>query len=238
MTQSTLTQSPTSSKEISSKSGQNSIFSLPLMEVAETLLNIGAVKFNVDTPFEWTSGIKSPIYCDNRIINSKVEARDSILGVAVHHVWQNFPDVEIIAGVSTGGIPLGSLIADRMKLPFIYVRGEAKKHGLMKQVEGVYGEGERVVLFEDHISTGGSSKNAVEALRNVGLEVVCLLSVMTYGFESMKQSFKEQNILHQSLCDLDMILETAVKKGMLTEKQQQEVLNFRQSPKTWYDNKK
>lgn len=208
------------------------------MEVAEILLNIGAVKFNVNEPFVWTSGIKSPIYCDNRIINSKVEARDAILGIAVHHVWANFPDAEIIAGVATGGMPLGSLIADRMKLPFIYVRGEAKKHGLMKQVEGVFGEADRVVLFEDHISTGGSSRNAVEALRNVGLDVVCLLSVMTYGFETMKQSFKEKNILHQSLCDLDIILETAVKKGILTEKEQKEVLDFKQSPETWFDKRK
>lgn len=225
------------SKEVFSKSGRFLIFSPLLMEVAESLLQIKAVKFNVDDPFEWTSGIKSPIYCDNRMINSNVEVRDFILGVAVEHVRKNFPDVEIIAGVSTGGIPLGSLIADRMSLPFIYVRGEAKKYGLKKQVEGYFEDGSKVVLFEDHVSTGGSSRNAVEALRNVGLNVLCLLSVMTYGFQSTNDTFGKENINYQSLCGLDAILETAVKKGILSEKDQLEILEFRKSPTEWFNNR-
>jgi orotate phosphoribosyltransferase len=210
----------------------------PSKTIARSLLEIGAVKLNLDELFTWTSGIKSPIYCDNRIINSKVEVRDSVISEFSNTVATKYglhPD--IIAGVATGGMTYGVLIASRLNLPFIYVRSERKEHGLKKVVEGYYEPGSKVVLIEDHISTGKSSLKAVEHLREEGLEVICLLSIMTYGFKEADKLFSENNVHHASICDLDTILEVAKEEGILNQEQVQTILEFRDSPKTWGPNK-
>jgi orotate phosphoribosyltransferase len=151
-------------------------------EIANDLLKIKSVEFNFNDPYVWVSGTKSPIYCDNRKINSYPEIRNKFVNYFVELIQEYYPTVEVIAGVATGGIPLGILIADRMKLPFIYVRQERKEHGLMKQVEGDFNIGAKTVLIEDHISTGGSSWKALQGLLDVKLDVLGLASIMTYGF--------------------------------------------------------
>ena len=201
--------------------------------VAHELLSISAVQLNVENPFTWVSGIKSPVYCDNRKINSYVSTRNIIADSFVKIITKNFDNVEMIAGVATGGIPMGILIAERLKLPFIYVRQEPKEHGLMRQVEGDYSVGKNVVLIEDHVSTGGSSLKAVNGLLNAGLSVLALVSIMTYNFKSALELFKSHGITHVSLCDLDTVLEYALLENKLTSEQVESVLRFRDEPKSW-----
>jgi orotate phosphoribosyltransferase len=196
-------------------------------QIANFLLHIKAVKINVQEPFTWTSGIQSPIYCDCRIVNSHVEARDAVISKFTGLVNRHFPDVDLIAGVASGGISYGALIADRLKKPFIYIRERKKEHGLMKQIEGAYNAYNSVVLIEDLISTGGSSINAVKAVRDTNLEVTGLLSIMTYGFKQAKHKFEEAHVQHQSLCDLDTILTVALSEGIITDKDVRIILEFR-----------
>jgi orotate phosphoribosyltransferase len=202
-------------------------------DVAVSLLSIDYVKYNVSQPFTWVSGIKSPIYCDNRKINSDVTIRKIILEAFVQLIKKEFSDVEVIAGVATGGIPLGILIADRLNLPFIYVRQAPKEHGLRKQIEGEFVEGQKVVLIEDHISTGGSSMKAIAALKENGLNLLSLISVMTYGFDSATTQFAQDNVVQYSLCDLDTILEVSLSKGDINLVEKDSILEFRNSPSTW-----
>lgn len=202
--------------------------------IAKFLIEIEAVKFNVAKPFTWTSGIKSPIYCDNRIINSRVEVRDAVISAFTNIITDKYlVATDIIAGVATGGITYGVLIADRLKLPFIYVREERKQHGLMKRVEGDYQEGDKAVLIEDHVSTGGSSVKALQGLRAEGLEVVSLLSIMTYGFKEAEERYKEQNVKHESICNLDTVLVVAQEQGVISAGDVETILEFRKSPKDW-----
>jgi len=211
----------------------------PSKKIAHSLLRIGAVKLNVKEPFTWTSGILSPIYCDNRIINSIVDVRDAVVSEFTSIIHDIFlPHTDIVAGVATGGIPYGVITSDRLKLPFIYVRSERKEYGLKKVVEGDYKAGQTVVLIEDHISTGKSSLKAIEFLREEKLELICLLSIMTYGFKDAYELFKKNNVRHASICDLDTILEVAKDEGLLNQEQVQTILEFRESPKTWGPNKK
>lgn len=203
-------------------------------QIAKFLLEIKAVKFNVDEPFIWTSGIKSPIYCDNRIINSKVDIRDAVIFAFSNIITSDYlNETDIIAAVAIGGIPYGVLAADRLKLPFIYVREERKKHGLMKRVEGEFKEGDRVLLIEDHISTGGSSMKAIEGLKDEGLELICLLSIMTYGFKQAEELFRIQNVKHESICNLDIILMVAQEEGIISSDDAETILQFRESPSEW-----
>lgn len=202
-------------------------------EIAKNLLDIGAIQINVKTPFTWVSGIKSPIYCDNRKINSNVEVRKNAVNAFISIIEKHFHEVKIIAGVATGGIPLGVLIADRMNLPFIYVRQEQKKYGLMKQVEGDCKVGDKVVLIEDLISTGSSSLKAVRGLRNAELNLLGLISIMTYNFDKAIDLFKKENVNHFSLCDLDTILEVALDRGSINSIDRDSILSFRSSPETW-----
>lgn len=201
--------------------------------VAEMLLKINAVKLNVKEPFTWVSGIKSPIYCDNRVINSDIEIRNKVLNCFLELIYQKFENIEMIAGVATGGIPMGMLIADRLNLPFVYVRQESKKHGMMKQVEGNYSKNQRVVLIEDHISTGGSSLIAYNALKQAELNVQGIISIMTYGFDKAKKLFNENNVNFYSLCNLDAVLDSALSKGLINIDEKTSILAFRNSPDTW-----
>ncbi len=202
--------------------------------IASFLLDIEAVKINVKEPFTWTSGIKSPVYCDCRIVNSKVAARDAVTAGFTEIINKDFPsNTDIIAGVASGGISHGVLIADRLKKPFIYVREERKKYGLKKQIEGDFSVGNTVILIEDLISTGGSSIKAVEVLKNEGLKLICLLSIMTYGFKQAEDNFSEANVVYKSLCNVNAILQVASEKGIINSDDTDKILQFIQSPKEW-----
>jgi len=204
-------------------------------QIARFLLEIGAVKFNVTDPFVWTSGIKSPIYCDNRIINSKVPVRDFVVDTFTNTISEKYlSEIDLIAGVATGGMTYGVLIASRLNLPFIYVRPAKKEYGLKRMVEGEYSAGQKVVLIEDHISKGGSSMVAIKGLREVGIEVVCLLSIMTYNFQEAKELYLKEHVNHESLCDLDTILKVAEEEGKLSSNDVATILSFRNSPDTWH----
>ncbi len=204
--------------------------------IANSLLDIGAVKFNISDPFTWTSGIRSPIYCDNRIITSIVPVRDRVISEftnVISNKFRPFADVDIICGIATGGISYGVLIADRMRLPFIYVRTERKAHGLMKMIEGRFHKKDRVILIEDHISTGLSSMNAIEALRDEGIEIVSLFSIMTYGLEKTENRYKDAGIKHDSLCNLETVLEVAQERNILSSDDVITIRDFAKSPETW-----
>lgn len=201
--------------------------------VAKALLNLGAIKFEIDSPFTWVSGIKSPVYCDNRMINSNVEVRNLVIDAFVSEINRLYPGTEVIAGVATGGISFGALIADRMNIPFVYVRQKPKEHGLKKQVEGHIEAGQKVVLIEDHISTGGSSLKAVEGIRMENVDFQGLISVMTYNFPVAAERFTESNVPFTSLSDLDIAVEVARAEGFLTSDQADSVIAFRDNPKEW-----
>jgi orotate phosphoribosyltransferase len=201
------------------------------IQIANYLLDIKAFRINVDEPFVWTSGIKSPIYCDCRIINSHVPARENVIEKFIDIITKDFPDkTNLIAGVASGGVSYGAIIADRLRLPFIYVRERKKEHGLMKQIEGEYNEQSKVILIEDHISTGGSSLKAAKAIKDAGLEIICLLSIMTYSFKEAENNFSSEDIKHESLCDLDTVLHTAFERGIISLKDREAILQFRDSP--------
>ena len=205
------------------------------IQIANFLLDIEAVKINVKEPFVWTSGIKSPIYTDCRIVNSYVKARNAVIEKFTDLVKRRFlSKTNIIAGVAYGGISFGVLVADRLGLPFIYVREERKKHGLKKHIEGAYESfGNKVVLIEDHISTGGSSMKAINVLREQSLELTCLLSIMTYGFKEADETFHNAGVLHDSLCNLDTILEVALQRGIINSGDADKILQFRASHTNW-----
>lgn len=202
-------------------------------QVAKDLLRLEAVKLSVAEPFTWASGIKSPVYCDNRKVNSDVAARNNVVNAFVDMIKNKFPQVEMIAGVATGGIPAGALVADRLNLPFVYVRQAPKEHGLMKQVEGGFKVGDKVVVIEDLISTGGSSMKAVWGLKNEGLEVLGLISIMTYNFKKATDLFDQENLSQYSLCDLDVVLKVASEEGRISDNDKELILQFREAPDKW-----
>jgi orotate phosphoribosyltransferase len=203
-------------------------------KLAQDLLDIEVVKLNFKEPFTWVSGVKSPIYCDNRIINSYVTVRDKVADAFVELIKKEFKEVEIIAGVATGGIPMGVLAADRLKLPFIYARQAKKEYGMGKQVEGVFKAGNKVVLVEDHVSTGSSSMKVVDILKEEGIEVLGIVSVMTYKFKRATELFEAAQLTNFSLCDLDAIAETATGNGSISPEQAQSLMVFRENPAAWW----
>jgi len=198
-------------------------------EIAQSLLSIDAVQLGSEGQFTWASGIKSPVYCDNRRVNSEVNIRRQVITAFVKLIEKEFPKVEVIAGVATGGISFGALIAEKMSKPFIYVRQEKKEHGLMKQVEGYATEGQKVVLIEDHISTGGSSMKALNGLKEANLDVLGIISIMTYGFKKAGDLFTQNKIRYYSLCDLDTALDVALKSQKINLAQRDSILKFRDS---------
>lgn len=195
-------------------------------EIAEDLWNIKAIQINMDVPFTSISGIRSPLYYDTMKVNADIEVRKRVVGAFVNIIESHFANAEVIAGVATGGIPLGVLIADKLNLPFIYVRQAPKEHGLKKQVEGFYEPGNKVLLIEDIISTGHSSLKAIEGLKNENLEIVGLISLMTYGIESVINLIEIENIKHYNVCDLETILELALSKGNISNEDKMSILNF------------
>jgi orotate phosphoribosyltransferase len=203
------------------------------LKVAEYLLQIEAVKLSPENPFTWASGLRSPIYCDNRKILSYPDIRKHI-AIAFQEVIQSF-DVqpEIIAGVATGGIGIGALVADVMNLPFIYVRSEAKKHGLNNQVEGICPEGAKVLVIEDLISTGKSSLLAVEALIERKVEITGMVAIFSYLFPESQEKFSHYPFVVKTLSNYDILLEQAVNSNYLAPKQIEALKKWKNNPAEW-----
>jgi orotate phosphoribosyltransferase len=202
-------------------------------KTAELLLQINAIKLNSKNPFTWASGWQSPIYCDNRLILSFPLIRNYIRDEFSKHIEKEFGKPDVIAGVATGAIGIGMLVAECMGLPFIYVRPEPKKHGKQNQVEGFLQKGQNVIVVEDLISTGNSSLMAVEALKEAGANVKGMVAIFTYGFDTAAENFKNANVNLITLSNYDNLLNLAVAKKYITEEEQITLQEWRKSPSTW-----
>tara|TARA_B100000683_G_C12389316_1_gene514804 strand:- start:357 stop:1019 length:663 start_codon:yes stop_codon:yes gene_type:complete len=202
-------------------------------KVAEFLLQIKAIQLSPENPFTWASGRKSPIYCDNRIILSHPEIRTFVRQLATEQIEERFGRPEAIAGVATGGIALGALIAQELGLPFIYVRASAKAHGTGQRIEGDYSLFSSVFVIEDLISTGKSSLSAVDALRSAGLEVKGLLAFFTYGFSDAVNRFKNSKCQYFTLTDYPTMLDVASRSGYITESQKEDLDSWSLDPVAW-----
>ena len=198
--------------------------------IVQNLLEIKAIKFNFNDPFVWTSGWKSPVYCDNRMSLSNHQIRTLIKDAYVQVVQEKFPCAELIAGVATGAIAQGALVADKLNLPFVYVRERAKEHGLKKIIEGHLEPGQKAVVIEDHISTGGSSLKALQELRNAGANVLGMVAVFSYGFPIAKDKFEENNCRLFTLSDFSTIVDVAYNDGYVTEKERDELNKWHENP--------
>jgi orotate phosphoribosyltransferase len=201
--------------------------------VAEKLLQVNAVRLNPDNPFTWASGWKSPIYCDNRRVLSFPYIRDFIKSEMCNMVFEKFPDAELLAGVATAGIAWGAMTADQLKLPYVYVRPKPKEHGLGNQIEGYYEAGQKTVVIEDLVSTGKSSLQVVEVLKEAGLEVTGMVSIFNYGFAVATDALHKASLTYYSLTDYAALIELAVKKGIVPEDQLDVLLKWRDDPANW-----
>lgn len=202
-------------------------------KIAEYLLEINAVKLSPNAPFTWTSGWKSPIYSDNRLSLSHPHVRNFIKTSLGELVKNEFPEAQAIIGVATAGIAPGALVADEINLPFGYVRSEAKKHGMGKQVEGDIKPGQKVVVVEDLVSTGKSSLQAVQSLREYGCEVLGMVSIFTYGFDAAKLAFDEAQCPYFSLSNYNVLVDVAAGKNIIQPDQMSVLAEWRKSPDTW-----
>nr|WP_315224366.1 orotate phosphoribosyltransferase [uncultured Flavobacterium sp.] len=202
-------------------------------KTAELLLQINAIKLNPENPFTWASGWKSPIYCDNRLILSFPPIRNYIRDEFAKNIEKQFGKPDVIAGVATGAIGIGILVAESLGLPFVYVRPEPKKHGRQNQVEGFLQKGQNVVVVEDLISTGKSSLMAVEALRNEGANIKGMAAIFTYGFGIAEENFKNANIDLYTLSNYENLLDLAVQKQYITEDDQAALQEWSKTPSTW-----
>lgn len=198
--------------------------------IAEDLLAIKAVFLRPDDPFTWASGIKSPIYCDNRLTLSDVRVRDDVENSFAKLIAEKYPEAEVLMGTSTAGIAHAAITGHLMKLPMGYVRSSSKDHGRGNQIEGKLEAGDKVVVVEDLISTGGSVIEVVEALRQAGAEVLGIVSIFTYGMKKGLDRLKEANIENTSLCDLDALLKVAVESGYIRRDDEAKILAFRDNP--------
>ena len=205
-------------------------------KTAELLLQINAIKLNSKNPFTWASGWKSPIYCDNRIILSHPQIRIFVREQIVKQIEELYGKPDIIAGVATGAIGIGMLVADVMNLPFIYVRPNSKKHGRKNQIEGQYSKSQKVVVIEDLISTGNSSLIAVDALRNEELIVKGMISIFTYGFNVSYENFKNKNVELHTLSSYDFLLEQALDIKYITENEIKTLKEWKKNPSEWNPN--
>ena len=202
-------------------------------DFASRLLKVKAIKLQPNDPFTWASGWKSPFYCDNRKTLSYPDLRNYVKLELVHAVLENFPEAEAVAGVATGAIAQGALVADELNLPFVYVRSKPKDHGLENLIEGELKPGMKVVVVEDLISTGGSSLKAVEAIRKNCCEVVGMVASYTYGFDVAKKAFEEAGVKLITLTDYDHVVEQAKETGYI-KPEHVEVLNeWRKDPANW-----
>ncbi|MCC9165580.1 orotate phosphoribosyltransferase [Pontibacter harenae] len=202
-------------------------------QVASYLLETEAVKLRPEQPFKWSSGWNSPIYCDNRVTLSFPYIRSYIKQQLAELVKNNFPEAEAIAGVATAGIAQGALVADLLEMPFLYVRPEPKKHGMGNQIEGRLLQGQKVVLVEDLISTGGSSLKAADAVKAAGAEVVGMAAIFTYGFSVADNNFRAAGITLHCLSNYNALTEAAAAQGYIPESAMATLAEWRQSPETW-----
>ncbi len=202
--------------------------------IADRLLQINAIKLNATTPFTWSSGLKSPIYCDNRLILSYPEER-SIVIKALSREARLYSGLEAIAGVATAGIAWGAYVAQALELPYCYIRNKPKDHGLKNLIEGRLNPESKVLVIEDLISTGGSSLEAVTALQQNGFEVLGVLSIFQYGFLSAKNKFAEKNIKYSSLTDFETLLARALSSNYISQEEFQRLQSWNIDPKLWSD---
>jgi len=201
--------------------------------IAEKLLKIKAIKLQPNNPFTWASGWKSPIYCDNRKTLSYPQIRNYIKIELSRLILDMYPDVEVIAGVATGAIAQGALVADALGLPFVYVRPTPKGHGLENMIEGDLRPKQKVVVIEDLISTGGSSLKAVEAIRNDGSEVLGMMAIFTYGFPVAELKFKQAKVKLTTLCGYDAILAEALSTKYISQDDIETLQEWRKNPSIW-----
>ncbi len=201
-------------------------------QVAQGLLQINAIKLSPHEPFMWASGMWSPIYCDNRIALSFPSLRDVIIKGFMKRATE-IGDFDVIAGVATAGIPWGVLLSDRLNKPFIYVRDKPKGHGRQNQIEGMFEKGQRVLVTEDLISTGGSSLKAVESLRDAECNVVGVVAIFTYGFQRAAELFAQHNCPVKTISDYKTLIEKAVQEGYINKKDLATLAEWKQSPEKW-----
>jgi len=197
------------------------------------LLQIKAVELNPENPFTWASGWKSPIYCDNRKILSYPKIRTFVRQEFSKLIESEFGGVDVIAGVATGGIGIGALVAQELDLPFVYIRSSAKGHGKQNQVEGVISEGQNVVVIEDLISTGGSSLKAIDALKPLNVNVKGLIAIFTYGFQQAVDTFQNESFPVYTLSSYESLIEEAAEKGYIQKEILDSIMEWRTSPSTW-----
>ena len=201
--------------------------------IVSKLLEVGSIKINANEPFTWASGWKSPIYCDNRLSLSFPEVRSYIKDNLIDRIKEEYPHAEGIAGVATAGIPQGALVADALNLPFIYVRSSPKSHGLENMVEGQITPGQKIVVVEDLISTGGSSVKAALALRELGFDVQGLAAIFSYEFEVAKQNFQTANIPFFTLTDYSTLLDVSIEQGKVENHDLNSLNEWRERPAEW-----
>ena len=202
-------------------------------DFASKLLNVKAIKLQPNDPFTWASGWKSPFYCDNRKTLSYPELRNFVKLELVHTILEHFPQAEAVAGVATGAIAQGALVADELNKPFVYVRSKAKDHGMGNLIEGELEKGTKVVVVEDLISTGGSSLKAVAALREAGYEVVGMVASYTYGFPVAAEAFAEADVQLETLTDYDHVVAEALATGYIAESDVEVLAEWRKNPSEW-----
>ncbi|MBE9467224.1 MAG: orotate phosphoribosyltransferase [Bacteroidetes bacterium] len=203
------------------------------LKIAKLLLQINAIKINLANYFTWASGLKSPIYCDNRKTLSYPETRNFIKEEFVNAIKNNFGEVDVVAGVATGAIAQGALVADCLGLPFVYVRSSPKKHGLENLIEGVVTKGQTVLVIEDLVSTGASSLKAVDALRKAGCNVLGMLAIFTYGFKIAEENFKNADCKLITLSDYETLISYAHKNNLVTDSDLVSLKKWRTDPENW-----
>ena len=203
------------------------------IKVAEFLLQVKAIKLSPNKPFTWASGIKSPIYCDNRVTLSYPNIRTFMRQAYAESILDHFGKPDVIAGVATGGIAQGALIAQELGIPFIYVRSSVKEHGMGNQIEGYYEKGQKVVVIEDLISTGGSSLKAIAALRDAELDVRGLVAIFTYGFDIAHENFANAECPYVTLSDYNSMIAEALDSNLISQDDMDSLKRWRDNPSTW-----
>ena len=204
-------------------------------KIANYLLQIKAIKLETEKPFQWSSGIYSPIYCDNRIVLSFPKIRKLVCDCFVEIIKKKYNDTELVAGVATGGIGMGMLIAEKLDLPFVYVRPQAKKHGRKNQIEGLIEKNIKAIVIEDLISTGKSSLNAVDALKKQKVNVIGLISLFSYELEDAKKNISKSGLNYCSLSNFSDLIKIALSTNYINTKQKEEIFKWRLNPQKWRD---
>lgn len=203
------------------------------LELLNNLIKINSIKISVNKSFTWASGWNSPIYFDNRISLSFPKIRKEITSRLYKIITEKYPEVEVIAGVATAGIPQGALVAEKMSLPFVYVRSKPKSHGMKNMVEGKLDSNKKVILIEDLISTGGSSINAVETIRENGSNVLSVISIFNYGFKISKENFTKINCKYDSIFEYKDLLDLSLNKNYISVIELEKLKNWRDNPENW-----